>query len=134
VTIEVSLLDVQLFAPAMSLEEAAILVDGTIARAAVYVPGILAEDFPNVAAAQDIIRVGVLRRWRNDGGQVTTETIGPYSTTVDTRSSADGLFSDSEMLELQRMCLTEGTTTAVLPQFSFPTRIRAWPDPVERPL
>lgn len=121
------------FAPDLSEEKAITLIAGTLARAAVKAPCILDPAFPSTVAAQDVIKVAVLRRVANMGGRVVTETqIGTVSLKYE-GTLVDGIFSGSEIAELQQMCrdFSGDAAPSAAPLFCMPDPPK-WPDPVER--
>lgn len=122
------------FAPTITLEQADSLVTGTLARAAVYAPCLTSAGFTATQAASDLLRDVVLRRYRDMGGRLTQSTIGSVSLQYDAKT-VDGVFTSSEVGELQQMCRNSGgvTVPSALPQYSMPDCAPAWPDPVERP-
>lgn len=128
---QITIDDLSPFAPNLTGEQAEILIAGTTARAAIWAACILADDFTN-PAANDILRVAVLRQVKAAGGVVTTQTIGPYQVTIDNSAFADRLFTDSEVAELEAMCAGfSGSTSAAVPVFSMPDCVPCWPDPAE---
>lgn len=120
------------FAPNITEEQATALITGVMARTALFAPQILDADFAHEAAAKDLLLVAILRRHKSDGGLVVTETVGPFSVTVDNSSLVDGgMFTSAEMAEWALMS-AEGSSASSVPVFAFPTCSTSWPDPAWR--
>lgn len=119
--VQLSATDLQLFVPALSTEKADEMIAGAIARAARVAPCILADSFPNDAAAKDIIRGALIRAAEAGSGAVQQKTTGPFATTIDTRTPQRTLFWPTEITELQELCkqATEAATSA-LPRYCMP--------------
>ena len=128
--VQLTVADLLPFAPSIDAAQAVELIAGTLARAAESAPCILGAEFSS-AAAKDIIRDGVLRRYASLGGQVVkSQALGDVSITyAESADSSTGLFTDSELSELKRLCSESGS--AVLPTFGFPDAPSSWPEPAE---
>lgn len=94
-------------APFAQIDEAKALamIDDVLARAARVAPCILTDDFAYPEAAKAVLR-GVVLRWNETGsGALTSETLGDYSYTTDSRvQQRRTLFWPSEVEELQNLC------------------------------
>lgn len=133
--VEVSPVDLLPFSPDLPADQAYPLIRGVMARTALFAPAILEADFAYGDAAKDLLVVAILRRYRSAGGAVSTETIGPYSVTVDNSALAQGgLYTKDEMDEWARIVrLSSAALSGVTaPTFAFPAAPVAWPDPVRR--
>lgn len=102
-------------APFAQIDQAkaeAMIADVT-ARAARVAPCILTADFAHADAAKAVLR-GVVLRWHESGsGALTSESIGEYSYTTDSRqTSRRSLFWPAEVEELQRLCKEDVTSGA----------------------
>jgi hypothetical protein len=122
--------DVLAFTSDIDHDQAVLLIQGTLARAAVYAPCILDAAFTGTAAAKDIVLAGVLRRHQTAGGVVTTSTIGSTSITVDNRALIAGVFLASEIEELQRLCRVFSDSIGLVQPAYFFQDAPKWPDPI----
>jgi hypothetical protein len=131
VAVDIQVYDLLPFAPSIDPEQAVELIAGTLARAAEYAPCILDVDFDSSAAAKDIIRAGILRRYEAGGGIITTQTVGSVSIRIDNSKLNGGLFTDAEISELQRMCRESGLAIAPTARYGMPDPPDSWPEPAE---
>ena len=94
------------FAPDLDQVKAVAMIDDALARAALVAPCITADEFAYAAAAKAIIR-GAILRWHESGtGALQTESVGPFSVGMDTRTTRKGMFLASELDELKSLCAT----------------------------
>lgn len=134
--VQLTVADLLPFAPNIDPAQAVELINGTLARAAEYAPCILNVDFVSPVATKDIIRAAVLRGYQNQGGVITGVSVGSSSISYDTSRSTDaplvaGLFTESEISELQRMCRESGLTISPVPKYGMPDGPDDWPDPTQ---
>lgn len=85
-------------------DKAQSMITGALARAALKAPCIAKADFQHTEAAKAVIIEAILR-WNDAGtGAVTQNVAGPFQQTVDTTVRRRGLFTPSEIEELEEMC------------------------------
>lgn len=85
-------------------EKAEAMIADALAMAALHAPCITSEDFEYADAAKAIIRSAILR-WNDSGsGAFTQQAAGPFSHTIDNRVRRDGMYTDSELDQLKRLC------------------------------
>jgi hypothetical protein len=132
VAVQLTVSDLLPFAPSIDATQAIELISGTLARAKEYAPCILDPGFTSTAAAKDIIRAGVLRRYASLGGQVVkSQSLGDVSITYDNPGdSSSALFTDTEIFELKRLC-PESASDAATPSYGMPDPPDEWPEPAE---
>ena len=113
--------DLEPFAPGINPSKAQLMIADALARAVQVAPCITEDDFPHADAAKAVIR-GAILRWHTSGaGEVTSEQMGPFSRTVDTRQGSGSLFRPSEITELQALCASwRPVQRATLPQYVMP--------------
>ena len=99
----INLEDLLALRPSLDRPKAEAMLQGAIARAGEIAPCILADDFAKTKAAASIILDAVVRRADAGSGGVTQQAAGPFSQTIDTRSSAN-LFTAQERLDLATLC------------------------------
>lgn len=130
--VQLTVSDLLPFAPSIDATQAIELISGTLARAAEYAPCILSESFASAAAAKDIIRGAVLRRYASLGGQVIkSQSLGDVSITYDNPGdSSSALLTDTEIFELKRLC-PESAGDSANPSYGFPDPSDEWPEPAE---
>lgn len=85
-------------------DKANAMITHALARATLKAPCIATEEFKHTAAAKAVIVEAILR-WNDAGtGAVTQDVVGPFQQTVDTTVRRRGLFTPSELEELEEMC------------------------------
>lgn len=96
--------DLTPFAPGLDPVKAQAMIDDALALAARVAPCIKDEDFQYPDAAKAVLR-GAILRWNDSGnGAVSQQSAGPYSQTIDTRTTRRSMFWPSEITELQALC------------------------------
>lgn len=96
--------DLTPFAPTIDEGRAQAMIEDALALAAIVAPCTLEDTFTHTAAARAIIR-GAILRWNDAGsGAITSQTVGPFSQTVDTSQVRRGMFWPSEIKQLQELC------------------------------
>ena len=92
-------------------DKAQAMINDASALAARVAPCLLDDDFLWGDAARAILRSVVLR-WDQAGtGAVQSQSAGPYSVTLDTRSEWRSLFWPSDIAALQDLCRDNGVET-----------------------
>ena len=100
------------FAPDIPPDKAQAMIDDALAIAAVIAPCILEPDFAYEDAAKAIIR-GALLRWNAaDTGAVTSQTAGPFSVSIDSSVRRNGMYTPSEIEQLQALCKANSGDTS----------------------
>lgn len=89
--------------PKLDVATASLMIQGAIARAAQIAPCLLADEFTQEDAARAIILDALVRRADTSGGVVTQQTAGPFSQSVDSRSTTN-LFTAQERADLAALC------------------------------
>ncbi len=95
--------DLTIFA-AIEPVKAQAMIDDAVAQAALVAPCITSPDFEHIAAARAILRGAILRRNEAGTGALQTQTAGPFSVGLDTRSKPRPFFEDSELADLAALC------------------------------
>lgn len=122
--VNVTVADLTPFSPNIDPAKAEAMIADALALAAEVAPCILEDDFTKAAAAKAILR-GAILRWDDAGaGAIVSQTIGPWSETVDTSKVRRSMFWPSEIVDLQKLCRVSSgrgrvfqidTTPVVLP-------------------
>lgn len=122
--VNVTVADLTPFSPNIDPAKAEAMIADALALAAEVSPCILEDDFTKAAAAKAILR-GAILRWDDAGaGAIVSQTIGPWSETVDTSKVRRSMFWPSEIVDLQKLCRVSSgrgrvfqidTTPVVLP-------------------
>lgn len=122
--VNVTVADLTPFSPNIDPAKAEAMIADALALAAEVAPCILEDDFTKSAAAKAILR-GAILRWDDAGaGAIVSQTIGPWSETVDTSKVRRSMFWPSEIVDLQKLCRASSgrgrvfqidTTPTVLP-------------------
>lgn len=99
--------DLQPFAD-IPKDKAQAMCDDALAIAAVVAPCILDPRFEYDEAALAILRGAILRWNAADTGAVTTQTAGPFSVSVDSTARRNGMFTPTEIEQLQQLCNAGG--------------------------
>lgn len=121
----VSLSNAADLAPFATIDDAkaTLMIADALALAARVAPCILDETFEHDAAARAILRSAILR-WNEAGtGALTSESLGDYSYTSDSRQgqARRGLFWPSEIEQLQNLC--KGQDTGAFSVDTVPTSV-----------
>lgn len=102
--VSITIDDLTPFAPNIDEGRAQAMIEDALALAAIVAPCIQEDTFTHTAAARAIIR-GAILRWNDAGsGAITSQTVGPFSQTVDTSQVRRGMFWPSEIKQLQELC------------------------------
>jgi hypothetical protein len=102
------------FSPGIDRDRAAAMIDDASALAVLVAPCIDDSAFVNVDALKAILR-GAILRWDEAGtGAVSSQTVGPFGQTLDTRTDRRGMFWPSEIAQLQLLCAAGGSYTISL--------------------
>jgi len=84
--------------------KAAAMIEDALALAATVAPCITEDSFTGEGAARAILRGAVLR-WHESGtGALQTQSAGPFGVTLDNRQPRRGLFTPTEIEQLQGLC------------------------------
>ena len=95
--------------------KAAAMIEDAEAQAAVVAPCItdLLDADPKRGAVKAILRRAVLR-WHDAGsGALSSQQMGPFSQSVDTRQPQRGMFWPSEIEQLQGICSTSSSAFTI---------------------
>ncbi|MDN5725163.1 MAG: hypothetical protein L0G99_04415 [Propionibacteriales bacterium] len=87
------------------------LIADAEALAVLVAPCLESDDFPHTAAAKAILRQAVLRRDDAGSGALQSQSVGPWSQTLDTRASSKILTADDER-RLKALCPATGSGRA----------------------
>jgi len=88
----------------ISEDKANSMITAVLARAALKAPCITRADFAYPQAAKAVLMEAILR-WHDAGNGARTQTvIGPFQGMVDTTVTRRGLFTPTELEELEEMC------------------------------
>jgi len=117
--------DLTPFSPGIDPAKAQAMIDDALALAGTVAPCILEDTFTNPAAAKAVLRAAILR-WNDAGnGAIVSETVGPFSQTIDTSHTRRGLFWPSEIEQLQKLCGSqdrEAFTIDTAPGWDWPAQ------------
>lgn len=88
-------------------------VDGANARASRVAPCLVAEPTEDQIAEAKLILIGAVTRWSQAGaGAVQSQTMGPWSQTLDTRQRGGFNLWPSEITQLQDICKSTSESKA----------------------
>jgi hypothetical protein len=99
------------------------LIDGTLARAAMFAPCIKGDDLDedSEAAAKDILVQVIARATEVGSGQITNISAGGFSQSVDTTHRRTTRFRPDEVRELQKICgITRGGAFTISMTYDTP--------------
>jgi hypothetical protein len=106
--------DLMMFQSGLDPDKTAQMIDDAEAIAALAAPCLtdpgVDPTSPNGAAVKAILRGAVLRWLEAGSGAFQSQVAGPFGVTYDTRQERRGLFWPSEIVQLQRVCLSVSPT------------------------
>ena len=120
--VDIQVDEIQAWLPNLTVEQANMLIKGTVARAARHAPCILDASFTYADAAADIIRSAIKRRAEAEPGMSYTRQRGGIQEQIDAKGLPKVIFWDSEILELQQLCeaYNGATIEGIGPVYSMP--------------
>lgn len=112
-------------------DKAQAMCDDAMALAAMYAPCILDPRFEYEAAATAIIRGAILRWNAADTGAITAQTAGPFSVQVDSGVRRNGMYTPTEIEQLQALCADPNAQSGVGTAWGYDTVPPAGPQHAE---